>query len=86
MHICGIYKNSIDDLTCKAEIETQMQRIKVRIKRGKVCVWDRLGGIYTFIKQLTNENRLYHTKNSTHCSVGPTWEGNPKKDGMHVYV
>ena len=23
MHICGIYKNGIDDLICKAEIEIQ---------------------------------------------------------------
>ena len=43
MHVCGIYKNIIDDLTCKAEIETEMQRIKVWIQRGKVCVWDRWG-------------------------------------------
>ena len=24
MHICGIWKSGIDDLMCKAEIETQM--------------------------------------------------------------
>ena len=35
MHICGIYKNGIDDLTCKAEIETQMERTNIWIPRGK---------------------------------------------------
>ena len=29
MHICGIYKNDIDDLICIAEIETQIQRTNV---------------------------------------------------------
>ena len=29
MHICGIQKNGTDELVCKAEIETQMQRTKV---------------------------------------------------------
>ena len=28
-HICGIQKNGIDDLICKAEIETQVQRTNV---------------------------------------------------------
>ena len=35
MHICGIQKNGIDDLICKAEIETQMQRTNIWIPRGK---------------------------------------------------
>ena len=25
MHICGIYKNSIDDLTCKVERDTDVE-------------------------------------------------------------
>ena len=29
LHICGIYKNDIDDLICKTEIETQTQRTNV---------------------------------------------------------
>ena len=45
MYICGIQKNGIDDLICKAEIETQMQRTNVWIPRGKwgwdeLVVWD----------------------------------------------
>ena len=41
MYICGIQKNGIDDLICKAEIETQMQRTNVWIPRGK-WGWDEL--------------------------------------------
>ena len=43
MHICGIQKNGIDDLICEAEIETQMQRTKVWIPRGKGVWWEELG-------------------------------------------
>ena len=35
MHICGIQKSGIDDLICKAEIETQMQRTNLWTPRGK---------------------------------------------------
>ena len=43
--ICGIQKNGIDNLICKAEIETQMQRTNVwRPSRGggqdKLGDWD----------------------------------------------
>lgn len=31
-----VYKNGIDDLICKAEIETQMYRINIWMPRGKV--------------------------------------------------
>ena len=42
-HICGIQKNGIDDLICKAEIGTQTQRTNVWItKRGKAG-WGELG-------------------------------------------
>ena len=41
MHICGIQKNGIDDHTCKAETETQMQRTNVWIPRGE----EKMGGI-----------------------------------------
>ena len=34
-HICEIQTNTMDDLICKAEIETQMQRSNIRIPRGK---------------------------------------------------
>ena len=35
MHICGIQKNGTDELICKAEIETQMQRTNVWTKKGE---------------------------------------------------
>ena len=41
-HICGIQKNGIDDLICKAEIETQTQRTNVWIPRGEGG-WEELG-------------------------------------------
>ena len=34
MHICGIWKNSIDELICKAEIETKTWRTNVWITRA----------------------------------------------------
>ena len=34
MHICGIQKNGTDDLICKAETETQMQRTNVWTPSG----------------------------------------------------
>ena len=36
MNISGIWKNNIDYIICKAEIETQTQRTNVWIPRGKV--------------------------------------------------
>ena len=40
-HMCGIYKNGIDDLICKAELETQTQR--TNIYQGGKGRWDELG-------------------------------------------
>ena len=34
-HICGIQKNGIDDLICKAEIETQKYRSNIWIPKGE---------------------------------------------------
>ena len=34
-HICGIQKNGTDELVCKAEIETQMQRKNIWTPRGE---------------------------------------------------
>ena len=34
MHMCGIQKNGIDDLICKTEIETQMQRTNIWAQWG----------------------------------------------------
>ena len=42
-HICGIQKNGIDELICKAEIETQTQSTNVWIPRGKGVGWKKLG-------------------------------------------
>ena len=42
MHICALQKNGTDELICKAEIATQMQRTNVWTKKGK-GVWDDLG-------------------------------------------
>ena len=33
--ICGIQKNGTDELVCKAEIETQMQRTNIPTSRGR---------------------------------------------------
>ena len=41
-HMCGIQKNGIDDLICKAETETQMQRTNAWTSRGMEG-WDGLG-------------------------------------------
>ena len=69
-------KIGIDNLTYKAEIETQMQRTNIWIPRGKGVCWDELGDwdwhiytIDTMYKQITNENLLYSSGNSTQCSV-----------------
>ena len=69
-HICGIQTNGTDELVCKAEIETQMQRTNVWTPRGEWGVgmnWEIGTNIYTLIciKQITNENLLYSTGNST---------------------
>ena len=80
--------NGIDDLICKTGIETQWQRANIQTIRG-----GRKGGmywnwvdIYTLlmlcIKQITNENLLSITGNSSQCSeVTLKWEGNPKRRG-----
>ena len=41
MHICGIQKNGINDLICKAEIETQMK--KYMDTKGRRAGWEGLG-------------------------------------------
>ena len=34
-HICGIQKNGTDEMVCKTEIETQMQRTNLWTPRGE---------------------------------------------------
>ena len=41
-YICGIQKSGIDDLTCKAEIEIQLQRINILIPMREGGRWDEL--------------------------------------------
>ena len=72
LHICGIQKNGTDELICKAEIETQMQRTNVWTPReeGRVGMnWEMGIDIYTrlCIKQITKVNLLYSTGNSVLC-------------------
>ena len=74
MHICGIYKSGTDEPICKAEIETQTQRTNTWTPRGKKrsgMNWEIGTDMYTplCIKQITNENLLYTSGNSTQCSV-----------------
>ena len=42
MHICGIQKSGRDDLTYKAEIERQIQRIIMCMPKEKGVWWDEL--------------------------------------------
>ena len=76
MNTCRIQNNGMDakHSICKAETETQMQRINVqtsRQKRGSGMNWETGIDIYTLlcIKQITNQNLLYSTGNSTQCSM-----------------
>ena len=67
-HVCGIQKNGTDELVCRAERETQMQRTNVWTLRGEVAGgggggmnWETGIDIYTLIciKWITNKNLLY---------------------------
>ena len=68
-YICGTQKNGTDELVCRAEIETQMQRTNVWTPRGESGSEGGGGGmnweigidIHTLIcmKQITNKNLLY---------------------------
>ena len=42
MYVCGIQKNGIDDLICKAEIETHIENTCMDTK-GEGGVWEELG-------------------------------------------
>ena len=43
MHIYQIYKNGIDDLICKTETETEIQRTNIWIPKGEGGKWEELG-------------------------------------------
>ena len=55
--ICGIQKNGTDELICKAEIETQVQRTNLWTPRGAGW-WNELGywdlHIYTIMYKIDN--------------------------------
>ena len=71
--MCGIQKNGTDELICKAETDTDVENKLVDTKGGSVggMNWEIGIDIYTLlcIKQITNENLLYSTGNSTQCSL-----------------
>ena len=58
MLICGIWKNGIDDLICKAEIGTKTQRTNVWITKRGQAGWGELGDwdwhIYTTMLKTEN--------------------------------
>ena len=60
MHICGISENGIDELICKAAIETQMQRTNMDTKgeSGVGMNWESGVDKHTLlcVKQVTNES------------------------------
>ena len=68
---CLLHLNGIDDLICKAEIETQTLRTTTWIPRGKRMGRNWEIGIHTHtllmlcIKWITNKNILYRTGNFT---------------------
>ena len=74
MHIHGIWKNVTDDLICKAEIETGVEKtyMDTKVMAGKMN-WEVGIDIYTlltlYIKLTTNENLVHSTENSTRCSA-----------------
>ena len=43
MYIYGTQKSGVDELTCKAEVETQIQRTNVWIPRAEEEMIERLG-------------------------------------------
>lgn len=57
--MCEIQRNGVDNLTCKAEIETQMYTANVWMLKGGHREWDELGGwdYYIHTLKLLYENR-----------------------------
>ena len=73
-HIHGIQKNGIDDLICKAEIQTQRQKTNAWITRGKGVGQEELGDwdclrystlLTGSIKLTSDGTRLHGTGNFT---------------------
>ena len=81
-HICGTQKNGTDELVCRAEIQTQMQRTNVGTPSrgsggvgGGVMNWEIGIDMYTLIriKQITNKNLLYIKQKQTHRQKTNLW-------------
>ena len=72
MNMCGIQKNGIPDPICKTEVGIDLEN-KHMDTEGRMEMWDEWGeemNSYTlYMKQITNENRLHSSRNSTQCSV-----------------
>ena len=69
-------ENGGDELICKIEIESQTWRTSLGLPSGEGRVgmnWEMGTDIFTLliqsIRQITNEDLLYSTGNSTGCSV-----------------
>ena len=69
----GIQKNDTDELICKAETETDIEhgRMETGGREGYTMNWETGLDTHTLlgIKQITTENLLYSTGNSTQCYV-----------------
>ena len=88
MHICGIQKNSIDNLICKTETEAENKGMDT--KEECRMNWEFGIDIYTLlilcIEQITKENLVDSTGNSTQCSVVTKMGRKSKKEGIYIYT
>ena len=88
--ICGIQKNGTDEQLQSRNRDTDVENKLMYTKggRGSGMNWEIGIYIYTLvcIKQITNENLLYSTGNSTQCSVVTKMGRKSKKQGIYVYV
>ena len=83
--MCGIQKNDRDELTCKAEIQSQTQRTHSRVARGTGWV-GRLGLACTLLstEQLTGESLPHGSAGS--AGAGGRRKGAHKRGGMCTRV
>ena len=85
-----IKKNGTNELICKSETDSQMQKTSFRLPKGKGTGgmnWEFGPDIYTllYIKQRTDKDLLYGTRNSTQDSVVTYREKNMKKS-RYIYM
>ena len=89
--ICGIQKKGTNELIYKTEIELQMQKTNLWLSgvRGGGINWEIGIDIYTLlyiIKQITNKDLQYRTRNSTQYSVMAYMGKESRKEWIYVYV